>query len=552
MSKLLIPATHELLVQHFSKKSTKTLVRSGNTCVLYERVSGKDQMVNGNSLVWQYERMDEYALKNSYFIKCRYGGTYESAKTDERKEFQRMLADIQKDTSISTILVYSYDRFSRSGANGIFLLENLRKLGVRIIAITQEVASFTPTGDFQENLYMLLSKLDNDMRKDKSVSGTKSMLRRGYWPYSTPLGYTNTNIHTTADKHNYEINETGRQLLRAFEWKASEKYTNQQIVDKLASKGIKVSLRHIAWIFSNTFYCGYICSSLLPGEVIKGHHPILVSEKIFFLVNNISRQNSRSGELKKVSYEELPLKVFVKDAITGSPFTGYYNKTKDLFYYKSRDKGSKVSVSAKFLNQTFEDILETFEYKMNNKDKLRLLLQQKLKQHFVDQQSDEKINKKRISELQGQLNILEERFVLNEISKEQYEKYRKKYAEEIRQLLDETKQHHEISSNLEKAVEKGLEFAENFRQLWITADYYEKQKLQYLVFPEGILYNKKNNTVLTSRVNSLLGEIAVSERVLDDTKKDNPLQDCLFGSNVGMTTASSNKILEDITKILKY
>ena len=45
----------------------------------------------------------------------------------------------------------------------------------------------------------------------------------------------------------------------------------------------------------------------------------------------------------------------------------------------------------------------------------------------------------------------------------------------------------------------------------------------------------KREAVLTSRVNSLLGEIAVSERVLDDTKKDNPLQDCLFGSNVGMT-----------------
>ena len=136
MSKLLKPATHELLVQHFSKKSTIPLTRSGNTCVLYERVSGKDQMVNGNSLVWQYERMDEYASKNNYYIKSRYGGTYESAKTDERKEFQKMLADIKKDTSVSAILVYCYDRFSRSGANGIFLLENLRKLGVRIIAIT--------------------------------------------------------------------------------------------------------------------------------------------------------------------------------------------------------------------------------------------------------------------------------------------------------------------------------------------------------------------------------------------------------------------------------
>ena len=53
----------------------------------------------------------------------------------------------------------------------------------------------------------------------------------------------------------------------------------------------------------------------------------------------------------------------------------------------------------------------------------------------------------------------------------------------------------------------------------------------------------KREAVLTSRVYSLFKE---------DTKKDNPLQDCLFASNVGMTTASSNLVLEDIAQILWY
>src|ERR1700712_2208346 len=168
-----------ILAAHFAKKTGKVVRRSGNTSISYNRVSSKDQMENGNSLSWQNEQMDFFALKNSYQIKAQYGGTFESAKTDERKEFQRMLAEIKKDQSIANVLVYSYDRFSCSGANGIFLLENLRKLGVRIIAITQEVDSFTPTGMFQENLYMLISKLDNDMRKDKSMAGTKSILKKG-------------------------------------------------------------------------------------------------------------------------------------------------------------------------------------------------------------------------------------------------------------------------------------------------------------------------------------------------------------------------------------
>ena len=61
------------------------------------------------------------------------------------------------------------------------------------------------------------------------------------------------------------------------------------------------------------------------------------------------------------------------------------------------------------------------------------------------------------------------------------------------------------------------------------------QQLQYLLFPEGLLYDKKNDTVRTNRINTLFHEIAVNTRGLDKRKKDNPQLNCLFGSNVGMT-----------------
>ena len=92
----------------------------------------------------------------------------------------------------------------------------------------------------------------------------------------------------------------------------------------------------------------------------------------------------------------------------------------------------------------------------------------------------------------------------------------------MNQLKKETKTYAEMSSNLEKAVEKGLNIAENISQLWVSSDYYEKQQLQYLVFPEGMLYDKKNDTVRTNRINTLFREIAIQSKVLAETKKDNP------------------------------
>ncbi len=523
-----------IIAGHFSKNRGKIVRRSGNISISYNRVSSKDQMENGNSLSWQNEQMDLFALKNNYQITAQYGGTFESAKTDERKEFQRMLAEIKKDPSIANVLVYSYDRFSRSGANGIFLLENLRKLGVRIIAITQEVDSFTPTGMFQENLYMLISKLDNDMRKDKSMAGTKSILKKGYWPYGTPYGYDNLNKYATADKHEYVINSHGLVLRQAFKWKAEGKYSNQEILDKLRAKGLKFSLRNLCRIFSNVFYCGYVKSSLLPGELIKGKHPALIDEDLFIKANNITQQNPRSGVPKIYRTDALPLKVFVKDEISLSPFTGYHNKSKNLYYYKARDKGVRINVSATYLNNKFAGYLKKFEYKVIYKDKLKTSLIKGLEEKLQESITNKKHDSKRITELQGQIDKLEERFVLNEITKEQFEKFTQKYEQERSQLVNENDKSLIISSNLEKAVEKGLDIVQNISEIWCSSDYAKKQTLQYLIFPEGILYNKQNDTVRTTKINFLFHSIAYLSELSAENKKDNLLQDCLFGTNVGM------------------
>jgi len=58
----------ELLLQHFTKASSIVTQRTGNIFYSYDRVSSKDQMVNGNSLVWQFERIDEFANHLRIFL----------------------------------------------------------------------------------------------------------------------------------------------------------------------------------------------------------------------------------------------------------------------------------------------------------------------------------------------------------------------------------------------------------------------------------------------------------------------------------------------------
>ena len=55
------------------------------------------------------------------------------------------------------------------------------------------------SGSFQQNLYYIFSQFDNELRKDKSVTGMKERLRQGYWLYKPVIGYSNSKKGMTCD-----------------------------------------------------------------------------------------------------------------------------------------------------------------------------------------------------------------------------------------------------------------------------------------------------------------------------------------------------------------
>jgi site-specific DNA recombinase len=55
----------------------------------------------------------------------------------------------------------------------------------------------------------------------------------------------------------------------------------------------------------------------------------------------------------------------------------------------------------------------------------------------------------------------------------------------------------------------------------------QKKKLQYLIFPEGILYSKKKDTVQTERVNELFALVPPQVRLLKENEKGNSEKNCL-------------------------
>ena len=68
----------------------KSQTRASQNAVIYTRVSSKDQLENA-SLESQLRICNKYAERKGMNVVAYFGGTFESAKTDERAEFNRML-----------------------------------------------------------------------------------------------------------------------------------------------------------------------------------------------------------------------------------------------------------------------------------------------------------------------------------------------------------------------------------------------------------------------------------------------------------------------------
>ena len=99
----------ELLQQETTKQYGIVPKRTGNFGVIYTRVSSQEQATSNGSLEVQKKFCDEFTIRSQIPVRAYFGGTYESAKDDGRKEFKRMLAFVRKHKEVKYIIVFNYD-----------------------------------------------------------------------------------------------------------------------------------------------------------------------------------------------------------------------------------------------------------------------------------------------------------------------------------------------------------------------------------------------------------------------------------------------------------
>lgn len=487
----------------------KTIIKKveSNLVVMYTRVSGKGQYDKNDSLETQRKAIEEYASRNNLIIIARFGDTYESAKTDSRKEFQRMLDFIKQSRGkISTILVYKMTRFSRTGGKAISIADELReKHGVHIKAVTEPIDTTNPNGVLFHDMQLLFGRWDNEQRKQVAMAGMKAKFEKGIWVVKPPQGY---DIVKTNGERKIVLNADGKKIKKAWDWKL-EGLKNEEIIVKLQTLGVKMYKQQLHKIFINPFYCGLISHGMLNGKVVEGVHEKMISKEVFMRVNNVVSSSSKFGVPHKSEDINIPLKVFIKCSDCNQPFTGYVVKSKNLYYYKCRTKGCKCNRSAKSFHELFGQELEKFQIKTDLFEAIKVELESAYEDKNKENLEKGKELKGRVIEIQKNIEKLEEKyFIQEEMSKETYNRFMVKYKEDLAQIHKEMASCNIAISNLKEMINEALIISSNLRKLWEHGGIKLKEKLQKLLFPLGMLFDKETGAFRTPEINYSIAEIA--------------------------------------------
>ena len=103
---------------------------------IYARYSSDNQ--REESIEGQIRECMEYAEYNDIEIVGQYIDRAFSAKTDDRPDFLRMVNDSSK-RLFDIVLVWKLDRFARNRYDSAFYRYNLRKNGVQVVSVKENI-----------------------------------------------------------------------------------------------------------------------------------------------------------------------------------------------------------------------------------------------------------------------------------------------------------------------------------------------------------------------------------------------------------------------------
>ena len=463
--------------------------------VTYCRVSTHQQTKN-LSLPAQRQECARFCKRQGWTVARVFVERGESAKSADRPELNRLLDYCRENLgAIDVMVVYSLDRLARNSYDHHAIRTHLGRLGMTLRAVTQPIDE-TPTGKLMEGMLAAIAQFDNDQRAEKTTLGMKETLKRGRWTFLAPIGYRH--VHKPDGTKTIEPDPERAPLVRrAFELYATGDYSKREVLDQLTVLGLrtrrgnKLSPQSLGKMLKQPLYAGRVRNDGW-GIDVQGDFEPIVDEHTFHRVQVVTRNAPVTGERRFRNHPDFPLRRFVRCGSCDSPLTGSWcrSKTGRRYAYYHCHRCRTVSLRKEVLEDRFLELLDLLKPKPEYLEALRESVLAVWRQRKRDLEEIQPILEKRIAKLEEQKRRLVDAYVYEQaIDRYTYRNELARISQEL--TLVKVEHHGNEVDGLD--VEAVLEFAEyvvlNARRLWGEFPLELRQRMQKVLFPDGLVYD---------------------------------------------------------------
>ena len=461
--------------------------------VLYLRVSSEEQTRNF-SLENQKQKTTEYCKNNDYEVVETFIDPGRSATTIAGRPGLLELLDycFKNKGAINAVICYRLDRVSRNTLDFLEIKRRLSECGVKILSASEPLESEDPSTEFLTTILAAIARMDNEVRKSRAIQGLEKRLENGLNITQLPLGYvmkkdlSGRSVPVRKEPEFSHLQKAGYLYM-------TNRFSMKQIADFLNEKGVRTMYGHelstnsVGKFIKCEFYMG-IVHAKRRNKRYKGSYEAMFSPEEWYIMQEVAA-GKPLGVKRSQRYLNFPLRNFISSGLSGEMLTGSYSKGKNAkFGYYYGNKPYK-SVRKHILEDAFLAVLNALEptpaviesfgqvlhdrysekYNQIKEDAKsiedNIAVQKMYKVKVCEQRISEKIDGETFN---GEYNTVENHITVNNLARNEL-------------TID--------LCNIDIALNFSKFFLEHLSNFWRVSSYEDKRRLQFLLFPSGLLWD---------------------------------------------------------------
>ncbi len=272
-------------------------------------------------------------------------------------------------------------------------------------------------------------------------------------------------------------------------------------------------------------YCGIIVVPAFKEDeltFVKGQHQNIISESLFYKVQDVLNGNARPVATKVASPDILPLRGFLRCPNCNRMLTGSASKgrSKRYYYYHCSCNTCGVRFKAEEVNRYFEKDLLKYKLLPATGNLFKMVVLDEYRSSNREELDERAMLYKKIEEQESILATARKKLMKDEIDGSDFKIVKSECNEELKKLeaqLADLPTRTENLKTIERLLEEVVKKYSNIDEHYKNADLEEKRRIIGSMYPENLCFDGTEHR--TARLNEALSLILLINRTLNSTKK---------------------------------